>query len=281
MIPKPSEGFRWMQATPGPALVCDPLLSMTMHAFTTRGWAIGSGVVVDTETAWREVADAVGVAVARLVRVRQVHGSAVLVLRRDTPFDSTRLIDADIIVSGDPDRAVAIQTADCVPLLVADRQSGAVAAAHAGWRGLAGRVPMGAVTALADAFGARAADLVAAVGPAVSWCCYEVGEDVRGAFVRNGFSDSELAGWFAPSACPSAENPSVPGTRAPRPGHEYFNSWNAARDQLVASGIPTSQIHVARLCSASHPDWLCSYRRDGTGAGRMAAVIRAQPQPSR
>jgi copper oxidase (laccase) domain-containing protein len=66
----------------------------------------------------------------------------------------------------------------------------------------------------------------------------------------------------------------MPGLGAPRAGHEYFDGWGAAREQLEAAGVPLAQIAVAELCSASHPPWLCSYRRDGKAAGRMAAAIR-------
>src|SRR4029078_13150461 len=84
--------------------------------------------------------------------------------------------------SNDPLVAIAIQTADCVPLLLADSRSGAVAAAHAGWRGLAAGVPAAAVSALARAFDARPADLVAAVGPSIAAPSYAVGPDVAERF---------------------------------------------------------------------------------------------------
>ncbi len=223
---------------------------------------------------WTEVAAAVGVELRDLVRVRQVHGAAVLELRKDNAFDSDRLPDADIIVSDDPARAIAIQTADCVPLLLADRRTGVICAAHAGWRGLAARVPEVAVAAMATGFGSRPNDLVAAIGPAISWCCYEVGDDVRAAFASSGFPKALIERWFASTPQPSAVNPPMPGLGAPRAGHEYFDGWGAARDQLEAVGVPLGQIAIAELCSASHPQSLCSYRRDGKAAGRMAAAIR-------
>jgi YfiH family protein len=145
-------------------------------------------------------------------------------------------------------------------LLLADRRTGAVAAAHAGWRGLAARVPDAAVHALAQAFGSRPGDLVAAIGPSISAPRYEVGEDVRERFQHAGFSAQQISGWFAP---------------ADRTGHWYFDGWASARDQLAASGIAPDQIHVAGLCTASWPEVFCSYRRDGKAAGRIAAAIRA------
>jgi polyphenol oxidase len=220
------------------------------------------------------VARALGVEPARLVRLRQVHGSDVVVIRAGEPYDVASLRDADIVLSDDPSRACAIQTADCVPLLVADRGTGAVAAAHAGWRGLAGRVPEVAIAAMAREFGSRPADLVAVIGPSISACCYEVGADVREAFTRAGFAEDDNARWFFASPQTRANNPPMPGLRPPRPDHWYFDGWIAARHQLESAGVNRESVGVAGLCSASHARWLCSYRRDGKGAGRMAAAIR-------
>jgi purine-nucleoside/S-methyl-5'-thioadenosine phosphorylase / adenosine deaminase len=167
-------------------------------------------------------------------------------------------VAADIVVSDDPSVAVAIQTADCVPILLADRRTGAVAAAHAGWRGLAARAPAAAVAAL-SALGSRASDLVAAVGPAISGPRYEVGADVRAAFEAAGFGRDDLERWFAP------------GRRA---AHWQFDGWASTSDQLAAAGVGPGRIFVAALCTAAHPRVFCSYRRDGAPAGRMAAVVR-------
>jgi len=156
---------------------------------------------------------------------------------------------------------LAIQTADCVPLLFADRRTGVVAAAHAGWRGLAARVPEVTVRALGEAFGSRPADLIVAVGPSISAARYEVGAEVRDQFERGGFPDDQLARWF------------LPGTRA---GHWQFDGWASARDQLAAVGVPADRIHSSDLCTAAEAGLLCSYRRDGKRAGRIAGAIRAR-----
>jgi hypothetical protein len=185
--------------------------------------------------------------------------------------------DADIIVSNDPTVAVAIQSADCVPILIADRRTGAVAAAHAGWRGLALGVPRAAVEALAREFDSRPVDLIAAVGPSIGACCYEVGPDVRRRFEDGRWPASTTNRWFFMRAQPTPGNPSMAGLPAePRRGHWYLDSGRAARDQLEAAGVPLDQILVAELCTASHPGALCSYRRDGAGAGRIASAIRAR-----
>src|SRR4051812_18324429 len=163
MKPQPSDGFEWVQAVGGPALVCRPLSRYAAHLFTTREWSLGSQAEA-TENNWEPVAASVGVDPAHLFRLRQVHGATPVVRRAGDPVPAIARPDADIVVSNDPSLGIAIQTAACVPVLIADSVSGAVAAAHAGWRGLAAGVPGVTVAALAREFGSAPADLVVAVG---------------------------------------------------------------------------------------------------------------------
>jgi hypothetical protein len=121
-------------------------------------------------------------------------------------------------------------------------------------------------------------DLVAAIGPSIGPCCYEVGADVRDRFRATTVSATAIARWFHDQARPTSSNPSMPGlSSSPRPEHWYFDPWAATRDGLEAAGVPSQQIHVAMLCTASHADMFCSHRRDGPPAGRMAAAIRCAP----
>ena len=127
-------------------------------------------------------------------------------------------------------------------------------------------------------FGTNPRDLLVAAGPAIGACCYEVGEDVRAAFADAGFTPAQLERWFRPE--PSALGPSnppmasLPAVR--RPGHWFFDGWSCVREQLEAAGVPAGQIFLSGLCTASHEDAFCSYRRGGAAAGRMAAVIRSK-----
>jgi len=263
MLPKPNDAFAWLQLDEGPALVCRDLEPLAAHLFTTRPWPLGSPEG-NRDAAWTDVARALGVDAAHLERAHQVHGASVVVRRAGDPArGDAPLAHADILVSDDPATVLSIQTADCVPLLLADRRTGAVAAAHAGWRGLAAHVPAVAVQALGTEFGSRPEDLVAAIGPAISGPRYEVGAEVRAQFEQNGFSIAERDRWFTP---------------ATRPDHYFFDGWASARDQLRVAGLGEDRIHLAGLCTASFPDLLCSYRRDGKAAGRIAAAIRASPR---
>jgi YfiH family protein len=232
--------------------VCAALEPFAAHLFTTRSWVLGEPVERPIE-GWRQVEHVVG---APVLKVRQVHGRDVLVHRAG---DEPRLVEADIIISDDPAFAIAIRTADCVPLLLANRRTGAVAAAHAGWRGLAAGVPEAAAEALARISNGATRDIVAAVGPAISAPRYEVGVDVWRSFQNAGFAAAMLERWFSPGRTE---------------GRWQFDGWAAACDELETAGVPRDQIYASRLCTASYPGVFCSYRRDGPPAGRMVAVIR-------
>jgi len=257
MLPTPNPNFRWIETDDGPALVCTPLEAVARHFFTTRPWTLGSALPGDASP-WDEVARAVDVGRAKLVRLHQVHGATIVVRRAGELRDVNHLPDADIVMTDDPSLALAIQTADCVPLLIADQRTGVVAAVHAGWRGLAAGAPREAVDGLAQIFDVKASDLIVAAGPSISAAKYEVGSDVRDKFVVAGF---DVERWFLPGA---------------RPDHWQFDGWRATRDQLAAAGVPLDQVFMSELCTATYPDVLCSYRRDWKDAGRMAAVIRGR-----
>lgn len=274
ILPTVHSSFEWRESRAGAALVCRPFEAVASHVFTTRQWALGSPSHSGNEDpAWDRVADMLNVEPRRLVRVRQVHGAGVAVVRAGR--DSLAEADiADIIVTDDRDVALAIRVADCVPLLVGDLRRGVVAAAHAGWRGLAARVPETTIRALEREYGSRAQDLVVVAGPSIGACCYEVGKDVRDRFAA-GFNQASVDRWFQPAPIADVNNPPLPGLHAPREGHWFFDGWLATRDQLLAAGVDGDRVFNSGLCTASHPALFCSYRRDGAPAGRLAAAIRA------
>jgi YfiH family protein len=278
ILPRPDPAFSWQITTRGPALVCEPLARLAPHFFTSATWWLGARDQRrnDHPDGWEEIRTEIDVAPKHLARMRQVHGSASVVA---TANGAPPLPVADIIVSVDPLMAIAVQAADCVPLLLADRRSGAVAAAHAGWRGLAADVPGIAVDTLRQHYGTKPEDLVVAAGPSIGACCYQVGPDVYDAFARTGAASASMSRWFRQTPATLAGNPPFAGVPASAVRDRwFFDGWAAARDLLVAAGVSPASVHQCGLCTASHPALFCSYRRDGAPAGRMAGEIRA---PSR
>lgn len=277
ILPPPSDPFVWREFEGRPGLVCLPLEPLAQHLFTTAHWSLGARTSDAGQSAWDEVASAVGVPGDRLVRLRQVHGTRVIV--GGVGAEAARP-EADITVLHEAGWAAAVQAADCVPLLVVDRATGAAAAAHAGWRGMAARAPQAAVAALVREYGSRPGDLLAALGPSVGACCYEVGSDVRAAFASAGFGEPELRRWFTSRPVPSARNPPMASLarREARADRWFFDGWMAVRAQLEASGVPGGQIFGTGLCTASHGGVFCSYRRDGAPSGRIVGAIRCEPR---
>ncbi len=234
-------------------LRCAPLQSIAPHFFT-----VASLELRDDPGEWHAVAERAGVPPDGLRLLNQVHGRTVV---EATASDRWERPQADAVVSSDPAAALVVRVADCAPILIADRRLGVVSAVHAGWRSTMQRIVIAAVDQLTAAFGSRPDDLVAAIGPSLGSCCGEMGEEVVDAFRDAGHDRSTLDRWFV---------------REPN-RRPHFDLWQANRDQLEASGLPPDAIHVSRLCTRTHPDIFHSYRSAGSGAGRMAAVIRANP----
>lgn len=254
--------------------MCTAIEPFAFHFFTTRQWQLGERTA-ESAGGWLEVASAARVGGEHFGRLQQVHGAAAVTYKKGERGPGGAVPTADIAITDDPSVAVAVQTADCLPLLLVDRQRGAVAAAHAGWRGLAAHVPAAAIGKMTAGFGTNPGDLLVAAGPAIGACCYEVGEDVRAAFASAGFMPAQLERWFVRAPLTIAGNPPMRTLSATRrPGHWFFDGWSCVREQLEAAGVPPGQIFLAQLCTASHETTLCSYRRDGAVAGRMAAVIK-------
>ncbi len=256
-LPQASDGFEWTDESWGAALRCRPLSAIAPHLFTTRQLELSSAAHV------RELAAAVG---ARdVAMVTQVHGREVVVVRTGSSVPTPRP-EADVLISNAPDIAIAARAADCVPLLMADRERGVVAAVHAGWRGTAAGAAVAAVDALGREFGTSPSDLVAAIGPNIGPCCYEVGTDLVDAFAAAGHERYLIDRWFLspPPARGSNERPKL-----------RLDVARANIDQLILAGVPEAQIYTSGLCTAMHLDVLTSYRKEKEKAGRIAGVIRA------
>jgi polyphenol oxidase len=187
----------------------------------------------------------------RVFQVTQVHGADVVVARgeRDTMFDQR----ADALVAIEPGIAVGVRVADCVPILLADPKGGGVAAVHAGWRGLVAGVIENAVS-LAREQGAELT--LAAIGPCIEACCFEVGRDVG----------EQIAKASTPEAITR-----IDGDKA------HVDLRRAARHKLVALGFMQANVEDVRGCTKHDAERFFSHRRDGEHAGRHLAVIACQP----
>lgn len=192
------------------------------------------------------------------MRVKQVHGNVVRVLKRGQVADDAaeQRPDGDAIVSNEPGLALAVMVADCNPILVVDPVRGAAAAIHAGWRGTCARIGPTAIDMMRREFGSDPADLIAAIGPSVGPDDYEVGETLREAFTTAGHAKSDIDRWFI--------------NTLPKP---HLDLWAANRDQLTGAGLRRDTIYLCGLSTVSHPDVFDSYRVAGERAGRMAGII--------
>lgn len=237
------------------------LLDAFPHGFTTRTGGVSpapwdslnlGGAVGDApervEENWRRLEVATGLGFAR---VRQVHGARVV--RADGPCAAAE--EADAVVSLRPGLAACVSVADCVPVLLADPGSGAVAAVHAGWRGTLARAAAEGVRALAREAGAPPGRLLAAVGPSIGPCCYEVSADLAERFR---LELGEVVG----------------GDGAAR-----LDLWAANRRVLEEAGLRPERIEVLGRCTSCEGDLFFSHRRDAGRTGRQMAFI-APPPPT-
>jgi YfiH family protein len=235
------------------------------HAFFTRRGGVSSGpyeslnfsvTVGDTPPNvaenLRRAAAVLGVAANRVVHLSQVHGRNVVVLAEATSAEEVRSREGDALVGCEPSIACGVRTADCVPILIAERHSGIVAAVHAGWRGVALRVVEAALVAMRERSG-ESASFVAAIGPHISVDAFEVSADVA----------NELA---AASPDPNV----IELGRGPRP---YANLRRIVRAQLASLGLESDAIDDVDGCTMTDRERFFSYRRDGAQSGRHLSAI--------
>ena len=244
-------------------LLSSALLAGFPHGFTTRrGGAsqahfesLNFGAGVGDEAAcvranWQALCAATGLGFAR---VRQVHGDRVVVARAaGEPSE-----EADAVISAKAGLAACVSIADCVPILIGDPRSGSVAAIHAGWRGTLAHTAERAVEALAREVGAHPGDLLAAIGPAIGPCCYDVSADLAQIF------RDDLGTRVAES----------------RGGSTRVNLWLANEIVLRKAGLAGERIEVLGRCTACEPETFFSHRRDRGRTGRQVGFIAPAPAP--
>jgi YfiH family protein len=230
------------------------------HGFTTRRGGVSTGRYASLNLGgrWGDAPEAVAENLRRvaaagefepeaLVRVRQVHGAAVLAA---AALDEHS--EADALWHGraqpDPGKVVAVMTADCVPILLCDRGASVVAAVHSGWRGTVANIAARTVETLVEAGGVEAGELLAAIGPCIEREAFEVGEEVAEQFEPR-FVDRSLG---------------------PKP---HVDLVACVRAQLEAAGLPANQIERVGGCTHADPELYFSYRRDGAGIGQHLSFI--------
>lgn len=193
----------------------------------------------------------------------QVHGADVRVVRdardaRGEPEARGETVRCDALTTNATGVLVGVKTADCVPVLLGDGRTGAVAAVHAGWRGTLAEIVPHALERMKREYGTRPADVRAAVGPAAGVCCYEVGAEVIEAFGQK-FGD-DATSLFVPT----------------RAAHARVDLHLANQRQLTEAGVAPERIHLPPLCTMCRTDLFFSYRREKQlqgRTGRLLAVI--------
>lgn len=188
----------------------------------------------------------------------QVHGSEARVvnsIEEAKPAEDAHgdTIYCDAIVSNARGVLAGVKTADCVPILLGDRTSGAFAAVHAGWRGTLAEIATKVLRQMTAAYNSKPEDVSVAIGPAAGSCCYEVGADVIDPF-RTAFPDQELF-------CDT------------RPGHACIDLLKANRQQLVSAGVTPENINIAPLCTMCRTDLFFSYRREKNVHGKVGRLM--------
>lgn len=267
-----SELFRYHNHTPIPYYTFSALDAFPnlRHAVLTRhggvspepwtslnlGWSVGDDRE-RVERNYQRWSAALGLRRAELTTTWQVHGNRILVA--DAEHHGGSLGKADGLITRVPGIPLVQRYADCTPILAYDPGQHACGIAHAGWQGTVARTAQSLIQAMQTEFGCNPAEMVAAVGPAIGPCCYEVGANVIAA-IQHSQTDPDTL--LYPT----------------RPGHARLDLWEANARQLHEAGI--GQVVVAEMCTACHRDTFFSHRGDHGRSGRFAAFMMLT-EPSR
>jgi len=209
-----------------------------------------------------------------LITLRQMHTPIVHVIRKTDPTP----LRGDAMMTNLPGLLLGIQTADCIPILLTDKKTGAIAAFHAGWRPTLARIVERGIGRMRLEYGTDPKNIIAAIGPGIGPCCYAVGEELRFEF------ESQFEYWKTLFTEVYDEDPVK--TKYPllfltarAPGHSnigpqiHLNLWEANRRQLLAAGVREKNITVTGLCTACNTARFFSHRTERGFTGRMLNVI--------
>ena len=203
-------------------------------------------------------AEAIGVDANRFTTCQQVHGSKVVQVTKELvgsgakDFTNT-IADTDALITNLPDVPLMLFYADCVPVLLADLETGAIGLAHAGWRGTVANIGAKTLVAMGEAFGTKPENVLAAIGPSIGACCYEVDDFVRDQ--SRGYEE-----FFASKGG----------------GKYHLDLWGMNAKQLQEAGVPAEKITIAGICTNDNVELFCSYRAEQGKTGRMGVCLCAR-----
>jgi len=200
---------------------------------------------------WNKLAGAFGIPMENFLVLNQVHRDGILVIPpRGEYFTSREGLDYDAIVTDRVHLAICIKTADCAPIFVVDPENKVIAAVHAGWRGTAASISAKVVRLMQNQYGSRPSALLAAIGPSIGRCCYEIEEAAADSFRRQ-----KHAGDFL--------------SQGARRGRWMLDLVEVNRRQVLDCGIPEANIETAGLCTVCRQDIFFSHRGSGGVTGRQ------------
>jgi YfiH family protein len=220
----------------------------------------------------------------KLITLKQIHSSSVREIGRRDATESWPCT-GDGLMTNELGVLLAIQTADCIPVLIADVKKKAVAAFHAGWRGTVKRIVENGVGKMRLLYRSRPEDLIAAIGPGIGACCYAVGEEVRSGFGSQFAYAEELFHEVADSDPIREKYPMLFLTQRP-PGHSkigpslHLDLMEANRRQLLDAGLRAEAITVIGDCTQCQNNRYFSYRAEQGFTGRMLSVVGVREERS-
>jgi len=285
---------------PPPSVLALPALSQVpwlVHGFSTRqggfstaygGHSLNLGFTKQDSRAAvernravfeRRVGAAEGKKLWPLITLRQIHSDLIHCVSKP-PQEH---LAGDGLVTNTPGLLLAIQTADCLPVVLVDTKRRAVGVFHAGWRGTVRRIVEKGVGEMRGCFGTRPRDVKAAIGPGIQSCCYQVGDEVRVNFESQFAYAADLFREVKESD-PVREKYPLLFLTARAPGHSelpvniFLDLVEANRRQLLDAGVSSKSIHVSPLCTSCHTDLLFSHRAEKGATGRMMAVAGIRPK---
>ncbi len=258
-------------------------LSFLTHLFTTRLGGVSKGALAslnfsyargddaaNVDENFARAAQAMGVSVQDMAFTDQTHTANVRVVtekdRGKGIVRSRDYKDVDGLITNIPGIVLCAFFADCVPVYLADPVHRAVGLVHSGWRGTVASIAQAALNKMRDVYGTRPEECVAAIGPSICRECYEVGEDVAGAFERV---------FGLPTAFSREEAEEKERILYRKPGGRYqLDLWLANRIVLLEAGVPQENIFVTDICTCCNPELLFSHRASRGQRGNLGAFIK-------